>query len=187
MPAPAYEIQANSLLPSANFRKQCLLNQFRYKIMNRYPTRIGLNGRHMSEEYSIVQIDKPDDSAWEVIGGGIHRYNAQKAGDDQGKQMCFILYGPNHEIAGGLIGETHWGWLYINLLFVKEELRGRGYGHSLLTLAEDEARKLGVTNAYLDTFSFQAPDFYKQHGYQIFGELREFPVKHQRYYLTKQL
>ena len=141
----------------------------------------------MSEEYNIVQVAKPDDSAWEFIGGGIHRYNIQKAGDDQGKQVCFILYEPNQEIAGGLIGETHWGWFYINLMFVKDELRGRGYGHRLLTLAEDEARKLGAKNVYLDTFSFQAPDFYKKHGYQIFGELKEFSVGHHRYYLTKQL
>lgn len=141
----------------------------------------------MSDEYNILQVDKPDDSAWEFIGGGIHSYNIQKAGDNQAKQVCFILYGPNQEIAGGLIGETHWGWLFINLMFVKEELRGRGYGHSLLTLAEDEARKLGAKNVYLDTFSFQAPDFYKKHGYQIFGELKEFPVGYNRYYLTKQL
>jgi hypothetical protein len=39
----------------------------------------------------------------------------------------------------------------------------------------------------LDTFSFQAPDFYKQHGYQVFGELQDFPSGHQRYYLKKQL
>lgn len=141
----------------------------------------------MSEEYNIVQVEKPDDSAWGVIGGGLHHYNIQKAGDDQGKQVCFLLYAPNQEIAGGLIGETHWGWFYINLLFVKDELRGRGYGHRLLMLAEDEARKQGAKNVYLDTFSFQAPDFYQRHGYQIFGELKDFPPGHQRYYLTKQL
>jgi GNAT superfamily N-acetyltransferase len=105
----------------------------------------------MSEEYKIVQVDKPDDSAWGVIGGGIHHYNIQKAGDDQGKQVCFILYGPSQEIVGGLIGETHWGWFYINLLFVKDELRGCGYGHRLLLLAEDEARKRGAKHVYLDS------------------------------------
>ena len=141
----------------------------------------------MEEEYNIVQVEKPDDSAWGVIGGGIHHYNIQKVGEDHGKQVCFILYAPNQEIAGGLIGETHWGWFYINLLFVKDELRGRGYGHRLLILAEEEARKRGAKNVYLDTFSFQAPDFYKQYGYQIFGELKDFPAGHQRYFLMKQL
>ena len=111
----------------------------------------------------------------------------QQAGDSQGKQVCFILYTPDGEIAGGLIGETHWDWFYINLMFIKEELRGRGYGHRILTLAEEEARKSGATQAYLDTFSFQAPGFYKKHGYQVFGELKDFPPGHRRYYLTKEL
>ena len=75
-----------------------------------------------------------------------------------------------------------WNWPYIDLLFVKEELRGFGYGHRLLEITEDEARKRGATNVYLDTFSFQAPDFYKQHGYRVFGELKDFPPGHQRYF-----
>ena len=70
---------------------------------------------------------------------------------------------------------------------IKEELRGQGFGHRLLTLAEDEARHRGAKKAHLDTFSFQAPDFYKQHGYEVFGELQDFPPGHQRYFLSKQL
>jgi GNAT superfamily N-acetyltransferase len=140
----------------------------------------------MSEEYRIVQVEKPEDDMWGVIGGGIHHYNVQQAGDP-GKQVCIILYTPQQEIAGGLIGETHWGWFYINLMFVKEELRSRGFGHRILTLAEEKARQYGAKHAYLDTFSFQAPGFYEKHGYRVFGELKDFPPGHQRYYLTKQL
>ena len=141
----------------------------------------------MDEEFQIVNVEKPDDAMWEVIGGGIRHYNIQHGGTSESKPLCLVLYTPDKEIASGLIGETHWGWLYINLLFIKEELRGQGYGHRLLTLAEDEARQRGARNAYLDTFSFQTPDFYRQHGYQVFGELKDFPPGHQRYYLTKQL
>ena len=139
------------------------------------------------EDYKIVNVENPDGSVWEVIGGGIHDYNMQQAGDGGGKLLCLVLYAPDQEIVGGLIGETHWNWFYINLLFVKEGLRGHGYGHRLLELAEGEARQRGAKHAYLDTFSFQAPDFYKQHGYRIFGELQDFPPGHQRFYLTKQL
>jgi GNAT superfamily N-acetyltransferase len=141
----------------------------------------------MSEEYRIIQVEKPEDEMWGVIGGGLHHYNVQQAGDPQGKQVCVILYTPQQEIAGGLIGETHWGWFYINLMFVKEELRGRGFGHRILTLAEEKARQYGAKHAYLDTFSFQAPGFYEKLGYRVFGELKDFPPGHQRNYLTKQL
>ena len=141
----------------------------------------------MDEEYNIVYVDKPEQSAWGIIGRAIHHYNIQQAGDDNSQRLCFVLHAPDQEIVGGLIGVTHWDWLCIDLLWVKDELRGRGYGHRLLTLAEQEARQRGAKNAYLDTFSFQALDFYEQHGYQVFGKLEDFPLGHQRYYLTKQL
>lgn len=141
----------------------------------------------MNEEYRIARLDKPDDAVWEVVGHGIDRYNVEQAGESHGEQICFVLYAPDQEVAGGLIGSTHWGWFHINLLFVREELRGCGYGHQLLMLAEAAARELGAKHAYLDTFSFQAPDFYKRHGYRVFGELRDFPPGHQRCYLTKEL
>ena len=141
----------------------------------------------MDEEYNIVYVDKPEESAWGIIGGGISKYNKQQAGDNKFQRLCFVLHSPDHVIVGGVIGETYWDWFYLDLLWVQEELRGRGYGHRLLTIAEDKARQSGAKNVYLDTFSFQVPDFYKQHGYQVFGELQNFPPGHQRYFLKKQL
>lgn len=136
------------------------------------------------DKYQIISVEKPE---WGLIGGGIHNYNIQQAGDDNGHQICFVVQDPDQEIVGGVIAATHWDWLYIDLMWIKEECRGQGYGKQLLQQAEDEAREHGAKNAYLDTFSFQAPDFYKKHGYQIFGELQDFPTGHHRYYLSKQL
>jgi GNAT superfamily N-acetyltransferase len=136
------------------------------------------------KEYTIEYTDPP---AWEIIGGGISDYNTQEAGDDHGQNLCFVLKGPDGEIAGGVIGATYWDWFYVNLMWIKEELRGRGYGHQLLLRAEDEARRRGAKHAYLDTFTFQAPDFYKKYGYEVFGVLNDFPAGHQRYFLSKPL
>jgi GNAT superfamily N-acetyltransferase len=141
----------------------------------------------MDEEYHIEYVDQPEESAWGIIGQGIHKYNKDHAGDNQFQRLCFVLHAPDQIIVGGVIGETYWDWFYLDLLWVKDELRGHGYGHRLLTRAEDEARQRGAKNAYLDTFSFQAPKFYEQHGYQVFGELQDFPPGFQRYFLTKKL
>jgi len=138
----------------------------------------------MKEEYQIISVEKLE---WAVIGGGIHNYNIQQAGPDNGQNLCFVLKSPDDEVVGGVIGAVHWDWLYVDLMWIREDLRGRGYGHRLLTLIEEAARQHGAKNAYLDTFSFQAPDFYQQHGYQVFGKLEDFPIGHQRYYLTKKL
>ncbi len=138
----------------------------------------------METTYSVVYLDEP---AWSVIGGGISDYNTQQAGDDRGQNLCFVLQSPGGEIVGGVIGATYWDWLYINLMWVREDLRGRGYGQRLLKRAEDEACQRGARHAYLDTFSFQAPGFYQKYGYQVFGELPNFPTGHQRYFLKKKL
>jgi GNAT superfamily N-acetyltransferase len=138
----------------------------------------------MEEKYKIVYTEEPE---WGVIGGGISAYNDQHGGDSKGQLLCFVLQGPDEEVVGGVIGETHWDWLYINLMWLREDLRRHGYGGRLLELAEKEARQRGAKNAYLDTFSFQAPEFYMKHGYQVFGELQDFPEGHQRYYCRKEL
>ena len=141
----------------------------------------------MDQEYRIVNVGRPGDAEWSVIGPGISAYNKQQAGEDKSQGLCFVLYTPDQEIVGGVIGSTYWDWLHVDLLWLKEELRGHGHGHRLLAAAEEEARQRGAKNAYLDTFSFQAPDFYKRYGYRVFGELPDFPPGHRRYFLTKQL
>jgi GNAT superfamily N-acetyltransferase len=141
----------------------------------------------MNEKYSIVQVEDPEETAWGIIGRGVGSYNKQQVGDNKFQRICYVLQKHGQEIAGGVIAEAYWEWLYVDLLWVGEQLRGQGFGHLLLAAAEQEAMRLGAKHAYLDTFSFQAPEFYKQHGYEVFGELQDFPVGHTRYFFTKEL
>lgn len=138
----------------------------------------------MDPDYKIIPLKSPD---WDLIGGGISDFNAQQAGDDSGTYICFAVQSPGGEAVGGLIGVVHYAWLLIQLMYLPEDLRGQGYGSRLLALAEDEARQRGAAHAYLDTFSFQALEFYRKHGYQVFGELQDFPKGHTRYFMTKNL
>ncbi|KAA3656946.1 MAG: GNAT family N-acetyltransferase [Chloroflexi bacterium] len=138
----------------------------------------------MNEEFEIISVDKPE---WGIIGPAISEYNTQRAGNDNGKNLCFVVRAPDEEVVGGVIGATFWNWLHIDLMWVKEELRGQGYGQRLLKLAEEEGQKRGAEQAFLDTFSFQAPEFYKKYGYQVFGELKDFPTGYTRLFLSKEL
>ncbi len=91
------------------------------------------------------------------------------------------------EIVGGLTGSAWMDWLYIELFWIADKYRGKGYGKSLLAKAEAEARKHGVQNVFLNTFSFQAPGFYKKLGYKEFGRLKDFPIGHTRHWMKKAL
>ena len=141
----------------------------------------------MKQEYQIVYEEKPEESAWGIIGRGVGIFNEEQAGEDSYTRLCFVLQGPDQEVVGGIIGATYWDWFYLDLLWVKEDLRRHGHGQQLLSKAEDIARERGAKNVFLDTFSFQAPEFYQKYGYQVYGELPDFPTGHQRFFLTKQL
>jgi GNAT superfamily N-acetyltransferase len=98
-----------------------------------------------------------------------------------------VLKAPDGEIVGGAIGATFWDWFHLDLMWIKEELRGKGFGSLILKQAEAEARGRGAKHVFLDTFDFQAPEFYKRYGYEVFGELPDFPAGHTRYFMKKEL
>lgn len=88
-------------------------------------------------------------------------------------------------IAGILAKMYCWNCLYIDVLWVEEGYRKDGLGSKLLKEIENIAIEKGCHLIHLDTFDFQAKDFYIKHGYEVFGVLDECPKKHKRYYLKK--
>lgn len=86
----------------------------------------------------------------------------------QGRE--FRTYRHHIEDDGRLIaGITAWSLgpeLHVDTLAVDETYRRKGLGRRLLEHVEQEARKGGCTTASVDTFSFQAPDYYPALGYE---------------------
>lgn len=76
---------------------------------------------------------------------------------------------------GGLVGSTNLGWLHVSLLAVSPEARRSGVGRLLLDAAEALARERGCHGAWLDTYDHQGPDYYPRLGWEMFGELPDFP------------
>ncbi len=60
-------------------------------------------------------------------------------------------------------------------------------GDPKMEMAEALPREKSCVGIWLDTFDFQAPDFYKRLGFTEFGRLDDFPPGHQRFYLHKRL
>jgi ribosomal protein S18 acetylase RimI-like enzyme len=135
----------------------------------------------------LIHNDDPDDAMVATVGKGIRAYNIQQAGENNRQRLCFFLLGPDDRVVGGLVGATYWNYFYLELLWVEEAVRGLGHGRRLVEQAEEKARNRGAQYAYLDTFSFQAPGFYEKLGYEVFGELPEFPPGQRRYFYFKAL
>jgi len=103
-------------------------------------------------------------------------------------ELLSIFYkSDDGEIIGGLTGKTFWNWLHIEYLWVSESERDKDIGSKIILAAENEAIKRGCVGSMLDTFSFQAPEFYKKLGYSVIGSLSDYVSKYERYYLKKKL
>ena len=79
------------------------------------------------------------------------------------------------ELIGGLSAWTWGGLLGIEMLWVREDSRGDGWGSELLLAAEKEARRRGCDRACVSSFTFQAPAFYQRHGYVETGRTLGIP------------
>jgi GNAT superfamily N-acetyltransferase len=91
-------------------------------------------------------------------------------------------------LAGGLVGHTWASWLHVALLWVDERHRGRGLGSRLLYEAEESARtQRSCARARVETWDFQAPDFYRRHGYEVACAIPDYPPGITEYTLTKRL
>ncbi len=119
---------------------------------------------------------------------GLNEHNAAAAGPHGYRAITLAVRRPGEEqAAGGLIGHAFFGWFFVKLLFLPQDLRGQGHGAALLRRAEDVARELGCTGIHLDTFSFQARPFYERLGYRVFGTIEDHPPGHRRHFMMKRL
>ncbi|MBC1236394.1 GNAT family N-acetyltransferase [Nostoc sp. 2RC] len=136
-------------------------------------------------EYKISIASQPYSKEVEFIDKQLHEFNVDKIGDYQYTPLFLLLRDSQKNVVGGLEGFIGLGWFHISTLWVAQELRGDGYGKVLLFTAEQEAVNRGCLHAYVFTYSFQAPGFYQHLGYEVFGELEDFPPGHRRYFLKK--
>jgi GNAT superfamily N-acetyltransferase len=130
--------------------------------------------------------DKPSWDDREVIDEALGEYNAPFLRDPSYEYFGLFVRDEAGAIRAGLVGNTYAGWLFVNLLWVHAELRGKGIGSGLIAEAERRAIGFGCHSAWLDTFSFQGPKFYPKLGYVEFARL-DYPPGHERIFLRKHL
>lgn len=137
---------------------------------------------------TVLEVtEQPSESDLSAIGDGITAYNDEDIGPSGRQPLAVLIRDDNGQVIGGLSGRIGWGWLFIQYLFVPEHLRGQGLAGKLLARAEEEARARGCRGAWIDTFNPQALRAYQRQGYEIFGELPNYPPGRTRTFLQKRL
>jgi GNAT superfamily N-acetyltransferase len=136
---------------------------------------------------AITVVDEPDAALAARLDHEIAAFNFDATGIRDARDFAAAV----HDDDGGLLaGVQGWTWGatgWIERLWVRADARHRGLGTRLLSAAESEARARGCGQLALTTHSFQAPEFYRRHGFEIVGELPDYPNGHTSLLLRKRL
>ena len=136
-----------------------------------------------------LRLSFEDNPSWadrEVIDEALGAYNAPFLRNPAYSYFGIFARDDAAAIRAGLIGNCYAGWLFIALLWVHAELRRTGIGTGLIAEAERHGRKFGCHSSFVDTFSFQGPNFYPKFGYREFARL-PYPPEHERIFFRKEL
>ena len=134
-----------------------------------------------------LRLENMESEKAREIANQIRAYNRSKREEAESEPLNLYVEDEKGNLMAGLVAETFGNWLEIEYLFVREELRGQGIGSKLLQRAENEAKNRNRRFAFVNTYQFQAPDFYKSHGYKEVFTLQNYPYTGQRFYYQKDL
>ncbi|WP_025850892.1 GNAT family N-acetyltransferase [Paenibacillus ehimensis] len=136
--------------------------------------------------YHLERVDSGSDE-YRFVRNQLLAYNLKNV-DASFEFINFVVKNGSQEIIGGLFSRRFGEGIFIEMLWIDEGSRKLGLGSRLLQEIEQAGRRQDVKFIYLDTFSFQAPDFYSKHGFEVFGTLEDFPVQGcKKYFLKKTL
>ena len=118
----------------------------------------------------------------------LRAFNVAQAGDAGAEKFALLIRDEHSdEVLGGLYGSLLYRWMFIELLAVPEQARGQGLGSRLMGMAETMARDKECVGIWLDTFDFQAPEFYRSLGFSEFGKIDDYPPGRTRFFFQKRL
>ena len=151
------------------------------------PPDLSMGRRETAASIELRVEDQASPAEVAALNDALYRHNAAVTGHDDGRWLTIFARDDAGQIVAGLHGWT-WGQTgFVQTLWVREDLRGRGLGARLLATAEMEAGRRGCREVQLDTHSYQAPGFYRRQGYEVIGELPGWPEQTTRIFLRKTL
>ena len=138
-------------------------------------------------EYRLRVKERPGEEDIQFLRQALVKYNLAHSSIGDSQELAVFVENEQNRIVGGVSGHTWGECLEIQYLWVQADLRGQGYGRRLLLEIERQAAARGCRQAILDTYSFQAPEFYRGLGYEIWGEIDGFPSGYRKFFLRKRL
>ena len=135
----------------------------------------------------IVEEKRKARAVAQRVRSGLIAYNSSKVGPPRYRPLVLSARDSKGRLVGGLAGQLYWNALYVELLWLKEGARQAGLGRLLMQEAERRARRARKELIFLNSYSFQAPGFYRKLGFRSFGLIRDYPRGASRIFFVKRL
>ncbi len=139
----------------------------------------------MNYEITFENNPKPDDL--QFLNDRIIEEHKKKKDLKPLTYFGFYIRDDQGEILVGCGGNTMYGSLFVGKLWVSEPLRGKGLGTRLMQRAEQLARDSACSFIAVNTFDWEARDFYKKLGFTIELERQGFDKNSVFCFLRKNL
>ncbi len=132
-----------------------------------------------------ITVENDSEELRQALQDGLRGFNRSVVGHYDFVPVRVAVRDDAGEIVGGSSGGAFLDWLSIDIVWVREDARRNGFGRQILHAMEEEGRRQGAKNVMLDTFEFQAEEFYKKEGYVEYGRIPDFVAGYDRIYLQK--
>ena len=133
----------------------------------------------------ITVTDAIDEQTLDAIRQGLRAYNLPHIDASHRKPLSVYARDEAGAVIGGLTAETWGNWLSVEWLWVADTQRGSGLGGRLMRRRRGAGARLPLRPpGYLQ---LSGAAVLRKLGYQLQMTLKEYPVEHECYLLTKTL
>ena len=124
-----------------------------------------------------------------TIDSGFQKYDIESTGQNGLKdRIAFCAYDQTtNELVSALVVRIFWGALHIKKLWTHKDYRHQGIASQLMQQAIDYGVSQKAPFAFVETMSFQAPEFYQKFGFEIEFERKGFDQGQLFIYMKKDL
>jgi ribosomal protein S18 acetylase RimI-like enzyme len=142
---------------------------------------------HMGDDRASTALSEAERAVARRLIDEINRFNLDTTAIPDFHEMLKVETNSDGELIAGVYAWSWGGTCWIDALWVREDMRRQAVGSRLLAAAEEEARHRGCEQLAVETHTFQAPAFYRRHGFEVVGTLPGYPRGHSELLLRKRL
>lgn len=125
----------------------------------------------------VIELNSaPDKSDVNAVHEGLSAFNRTHLPFVHDASFALFLRSDTGKLHGGVTVRVLGQCLYLDYFWLSEGVRGKGWGEKIMNMVEQEGKNRNVNGIYLDTYTFQASQFYKKLGFIETGRFCDFPV-----------